>query len=433
MSLLEVEGLTKHYPVTQGVLKREVSRVRAVDGIDFDVERGETVGIVGESGCGKSTAATSLLRIEEPTDGVVRFDGDDITDYGKADLKRFRRRAQMIFQNPKSSFDPRMSMGDSVAEPLKIHGMSDPNRRRAIVEDLLERVGLSADDADRYPHEFSGGQKQRIALARALSVNPDFIVADEPVSALDVSIKSEILSLMEDLQEQFDLAVLLISHDMGVVRQVCDRVNVMYLGEIVESGPTEEVFENPQHPYTAALMSSVPTPDPRKRGMGTELTGDVPSPSNPPEGCRFHTRCPAVIQPEGYDMDQSAWRNVVDLKTRLRNEGVDLEALAEQHAAETDDESTDPADYGTDELADMAREEFDIPAQLGDPGADDVLERALDSVATGDQDEAQALLDREFATVCEREEPPRQQIHDGRSSACHLDGETVGAVALSDD
>jgi peptide/nickel transport system ATP-binding protein len=433
MSLVEVEGLTKHYPVTKGILKREVARVRAVDGIDFDVERGETVGLVGESGCGKSTAATSLLRIEEPTGGVVRFDGEDITGYDKAELKRFRRRAQMIFQNPKSSFDPRMSIGDSVGEPLKIHGMSDGNRRRAIVEDLLERVGLTAEDADRYPHEFSGGQKQRIALARALSVNPDFIVADEPVSALDVSIKSEILSLMEDLQEQFDLAVLLISHDMGVVRQVCDRVNVMYLGEIVESGPTEEVFENPQHPYTASLMSAVPVPDPRRRGMGAELTGDVPSPSNPPSGCRFHTRCPAVIQPEGYDFDQSAWRNVVDLKTRLKTEGIEIEALVEGHAAETDDESEDPADYAMDELTDMVREEFDLPARLEDPEADDVLTQALESIATEDQSDARDLLDSEFETVCEREAPAHEQVGRQRSVSCHLDAETVREVTLSDD
>jgi peptide/nickel transport system ATP-binding protein len=404
MSILEVHDLQKHYPLTEGVLRREVGRVRAVDGISFDVDKGETVGIVGESGCGKSTAATSMLRLEEPTAGSIRFDGDEVTDYSKAELKAFRRRAQMVFQDPTSSFDPRMSIGDSIEEPLRIHGMRDRNRRRRIAEDLLERVGLGAEVADRYPHELSGGMKQRAALARALVVNPDLLVADEPVSALDVSVQAEILKLLEDIQEEFDLAVVLISHDMGVVRQVCDRVNVMYLGEVVEQGPTRAVFDDPQHPYTEALMASIPQPDPRLRGQGIRLTGDVPSPSNPPSGCRFHTRCPKVIPPEGLDVDQMSYRRVMDLRSRLRN-GIHVEGVRSQLDAEHDG------------VVDVLRDEFDLP-DLRDQEAAQVLERALDDIAEDEQDAARERLTETFGSVCEKHDPPLEQAGTGRTTAC---------------
>jgi peptide/nickel transport system ATP-binding protein len=411
MSLFSVENLEKHYPLTQGVLKREVGRVRAVDGISFEVDRGETVGIVGESGCGKSTAATSMLRLEEPTSGSVLFDGDDVIQYSKAELKRFRRRAQMVFQDPTSSFDPRMSIGDSVEEPLRIHGMRDRKRRRRITEDLLERVGLGAEVADRYPHELSGGMKQRAALARALVVNPDLLVADEPVSALDVSVQAEILALLEDLQEEFDLAMVLISHDMGVVRQVCDHVNVMYLGEVVEQGPTEAVFDDPQHPYTEALMTSIPQPDPRLRGEGVRLTGDVPSPSNPPTGCRFHTRCPKVIPPEDVDIDQTSFRRVMDLRSRLRGE-IDVDALRERHEA-----ATGEAASGVEATVATVREEFDLP-DLRDPDAERAVREALEEIATGDQDAARERLAEAFPTVCERHDPPLEQVGRDRKTAC---------------
>lgn len=240
--LLSVRGLKKHYPITEGLLRREVERVRAVDGISFEVSRGETLGLVGESGCGKSTAARTLLRLEEPTEGTVTLDGDEIGEYDGSELKRLRRRAQMIFQDPTTTFDPRMTIGEAVAEPLIAHGLRDSERQQRVVEDALEHVGLSGESTDRYPHEFSGGQRQRIALARALVLNPDLLVADEPVSALDVSVQAEILELLADLQREFGLSVIVISHDLGVVRQVCDRIAVMYLGEIVELGPTEGIF-----------------------------------------------------------------------------------------------------------------------------------------------------------------------------------------------
>ncbi|MFB6268957.1 MAG: ABC transporter ATP-binding protein, partial [Halobacterium sp.] len=318
-ALLAVRDLEKHYPVRSGLLRRVTDHVQAVDGVSFDVREGETVGLVGESGCGKSTTATSLLRLEEPTAGDVYFDGEDITEYDKTEQKEFRRRAQMVFQDPNSAFDPRMTVGESVAEPLAIHGLRDDDRQQEIVADILERVGLSADDADRYPHEFSGGQKQRIALARALVLNPDLLVADEPVSALDVSVQAEILALLDDLQSELGLSMLLISHDLGVVRQVCDRVGVMYLGEIVEMAPTEELFEAPQHPYTEALLDSIPEPDPRDRGEAIELTGDVPDPQNPPTGCSFHPRCPRVVPPEDFEFADGEFRAVLDFRLAAEN------------------------------------------------------------------------------------------------------------------
>ena len=421
--LLSVRGLKKHYPITKGLLSREVGRVRAVDGIDFDLAPGETLGLVGESGCGKSTAAASLLRLEEPTDGTIRFDGEDIGTYDRTALKRFRRRAQLIFQDPTSSFDPQLTIGDAIAEPLEVHGLTDGNRRRAIVEDALERVELSADDYDRYPHEFSGGQKQRAALARALVLNPSLLVADEPVSALDVSVQAEILDLLADLQAEFDLSILVISHDLGVVREICDRVAVMYLGEIVESAPTDEVFENPRHPYTQALLSSIPVPDPDANVGGVELSGDVPSPEQPPSGCRFHTRCPSVIPPEGYAFEQAEWRAVMDLRVALSTDQLDVAALRESVVI---DGAADRVEAVTDaQLRAAVRNRYGVPEKLSDPDGESVLSDALDAVVAGDFDAADERLSSAFETVCEREHPELSERESGHEAACHLEGDRV--------
>lgn len=415
---LMVRNLMKHYPITKGVMKTEIGRVRAVDGISFDIYEGETLGLVGESGCGKSTAGTSVLRLEEPTAGKIIFDGEDIAKYNKKELKRFRRRAQFIFQDPESSFDPRMSIGESVAEPLYVQGMTDRKRRREIVVNLLERVGLNREDYNRYPHEFSGGQKQRIALARALVVNPDFVIADEPVSALDVSIQAEILGLMRDLKEEFGLSMLVISHDMGVIQEICDRVAVMYLGQIVEMASTEELFSNPQHPYTRALLSAIPTPDPRQRGMGVELRGDVPSPAAPPAGCRFHTRCPEIIQPDGYSFDQEIWRNIMHLRATLRK-GVDLESIRELIVAENDGyEETD--DVTESDLREGIRKEFLLPDRLDDPRADEVLADAIDAIVVEDFEAAGEELRAEFETICELEKPTLELVAPFHNASCHL-------------
>jgi peptide/nickel transport system ATP-binding protein len=416
--LLSVQGLKKHYPITEGLLRREVGRVRAVDGISFDIRRGETLGLVGESGCGKSTAARTLLQLEEPTDGEVIFDGKDLGEQSSAEQKRFRRRTGIIFQDPTSSFDPRMTIGEAVAEPLTIHGLRDRSRRREIVETMLERVGLLAGEYDRYSHELSGGQKQRVALARALVVNPELLVADEPVSALDVSVEAEILSLIADLQSAFDLSVLLITHNMSVVRDVCDRVAVMYLGEIVEIGPTETVFAEPQHPYTRALLASMPTPDPDQRGERAELSGEVPDPADPPPGCRFHTRCPAVIPPAEYDFEQAVWRSVMDFRIGVEGRTLDIGQLRERLVTEGHTERTEQVSAA--ELRSALRTEYDIPEELRDADAEQTLSAALSAVAADEFADAAERLAEEFPTVCERDRPALRATDADHPAACHL-------------
>ncbi|PSP65648.1 peptide ABC transporter ATP-binding protein [Halobacteriales archaeon QH_8_64_26] len=423
--LLSVQDLRKHYPITQGVLGREVGRVRAVDGISFDIDRGETLGLVGESGCGKSTAARTVLRLEEPTGGRIRFDGEDVGKHDRTARRRFRRRVGMSFQDPTSSFDPRMTVGESVAEPLAAHGLSDRGRRRDVAEDLIERVGLAAADYDRYPHEFSGGQKQRLALARALITNPDLLIADEPVSALDVSVQAEILALIADLQCDLGLSVVLISHDLSVVRELCDRVAVIYLGEIVETGPTEELFDAPRHPYTRALLASIPTPDPRNRGQSAGFSGDVPDPADPPSGCRFHSRCPAVIQPEGYEFDQERWRGVMDFRVAVRNRTVDLRAL--RQAARSRRGGAESTTVTDDGLRAAVREEYGLPGRLDDGDAEAVLTAAIGEVIGGEERAAEKRLEEAFETVCERRAPTRRETCARRSVACHLHDPAVDA------
>jgi oligopeptide transport system ATP-binding protein len=296
--ILRVRGLKKHFPISSGiVIQRQVGAVKAVDGIDFDVYRGETLGLVGESGCGKSTTGRTILQLYRPTAGSVEFEDKELTTMRGSELRQVRRRMQIIFQDPFASLNPRMTVGNIVSEPLLVHNMMDKSERKEYVAQLLEKVGLNPFYINRYPHEFSGGQRQRVGIARALTLNPSFIVADEPISALDVSIQAQVVNLLEDLQEDLGLTYLFIAHDLSMVRHICDRVAVMYLGKIVEIGPTDRVYDNPLHPYTQSLLSAVPVPDPEveEKRRRIILSGDVPSPANPPRGCNFNTRCPVAF------------------------------------------------------------------------------------------------------------------------------------------
>ncbi|AFK20135.1 ATP-binding cassette domain-containing protein [Haloferax mediterranei ATCC 33500] len=418
-SLLAVRDLQKYYfeqdTLIDSLLGRGQQSVKAVDGISFEIERGETLGLVGESGCGKSTTGETLLRLREATGGSVRFDGQNVFEMGDDDLKAFRKEAQIVFQDPFSSLDPRMTIGDIVAEPLKIHGIPDDSGdaskrewRRDKAGELLERVGLSANQLDRYPHEFSGGQRQRIGIARALALEPDFIVLDEPVSALDVSVQAQVLNLLDDLQDEFGLTYLFIAHDLSVVRHICDRVAVMYLGNIVELGPTADLFESPKHPYTKALLESVPRPSTDEHGRRVEaLSGDVPSPRNPPSGCRFRTRCPQVIPPDDLDIDQETYRAVMDLRDALAVGDVNPDHIWE---------AADPERVDTEAFIEEARSRHVAVELHGEVAG--VVDTALSHLTEGDFERARETLRDRFESRCETHRPAVGDVP--HPAACHL-------------
>ncbi|WP_336325808.1 ABC transporter ATP-binding protein [Halovenus sp. HT40] len=501
--LVEVDNLQKYFyeqdTIVDRLLRNEPVAVKAVDGVSFDIYEGETLGLVGESGCGKSTCGETLLRLQEATDGSVTFDGTEVFELSGGDLKEFRRNAQFIFQDPFSSLDPRMPIGESIREPLRIQnwpesdpdvttaasveasgisadrvtvtvgddidkvveprqgvaevtvhiaaerdeptaasdpgvdtagafrvrvadglsveaseaddeldvavsvGRSDAELRQARAADLLDRVGLSADQVDRFPHEFSGGQRQRIGIARALALNPDFLVLDEPTSALDVSVQAQILNLLGDLQAEFDLTFLLISHDLSVIRHISDRVAVMYLGEIVEIGPAEAIFESPKHPYTQALLESVPRASTEEQDREIEaLSGDVPSPREPPSGCRFRTRCPKVIPPDGMDIEQESYREIMDLRQQIESRRFDIESI--------------DGDAETDGVVETLKErtiQTDLPA-----AHESTVDDALEAVAGEEWERAEEILAQRYESVCETTAPPL--VGGDHCGACHL-------------
>jgi oligopeptide/dipeptide ABC transporter ATP-binding protein len=413
--LLDVEGLTKHFSNDDGMLagltldwtdnvptptyQREW--VRAVDDVSFSIEKGETLGLVGESGCGKSTLARTILRLLEPTDGRVYFKGEDIANMDTERLRTRRKDMQMIFQDPQSSLNPRMKVGPIVEEPMRAHRMLDEDGREERAKELLEKVGLDPQHYNRYPHQFSGGQRQRVNLARALSVNPDLIVCDEPTSALDASIQAQVLNTMNDLQDEFGLTYLFISHDLSVIRHISDRVAVMYLGHLVEIADKEELFENPQHPYTESLLSAIPVPDPRKAGQRHILEGDVPSPIEPPSGCRFRTRCPELIAPRKFDVTDEEWDQV---RTFMRE--VDRQSFEETQTQE------------------LRRKFFGGSLPGGQVG--DILDDAISYVGAEEWDNAASLMRSAFEedSICAEERPDYQVDNelgeDDHFVACHL-------------
>jgi peptide/nickel transport system ATP-binding protein/oligopeptide transport system ATP-binding protein len=325
--LVDARNLVKHFPIKGGILQRTIGRVQAVEDVSFQIRRGETLGLVGESGCGKTTVGRLVLRLIEPTSGRIEFDGTDITRLRGAALKPYRRRLQVIFQDPYASLDPRTPIGSSIAEGLRIHadrenGWGSAAVREKLVHEMMDRVGLQRYHARRYPHEFSGGQRQRIGIARALVLRPDVVVCDEPVSALDVSIQAQVLNLLKSLQREFGLTYLFVAHNMGVVEHISDRVAVMYLGRIAEVADRETLFRDPQHPYTQALLSAIPVPDPELKRRRTILRGDVPSPVNPPSGCRFHPRCPLRGELGNPELCQTQVPEVLEVEARAAGHGV---------------------------------------------------------------------------------------------------------------
>jgi len=401
-TLLRVEGLSKFFSQGSGLLGSLVNDdvVKAVDDVSFDIQAGETLGLVGESGCGKSTLARTVLRLLEPTAGSVYFKNTDLASIDGEELRSMREDMQMIFQDPQSSLDPRMKVGPIVEEPMKAHGLYAGEREER-ARMLLEKVGLDPQHYNRYPHQFSGGQRQRVNLARALSVNPDFIVCDEPTSALDASIQAQVLNTMRDLQEEFGLTYLFISHDLSVIRHISDRVAVMYLGQLVELAGTDELFENPQHPYTEALLQSIPVPDPRAAGQRGVLEGDVPSPIDPPSGCRFRTRCPRLIAPAEYGLTADEWA-----ATRTFTRAVQRRTFE----AERD--------------RDVREQFFPNGTPSGEAGT--VVDRAIEAVLDARWEEAESLVRERFAeqSPCAMEIPEYEvdpEHGTGRHyAACHL-------------
>lgn len=414
--LLEVRGLKKYYQNSTGLIDRligNVEHVRAVDDVNLRIQEKETVAIVGESGCGKSTLAKTILNLHTPTEGAIRFRGTDIAGLSDKQMRTYRQKLQIVFQDPLASLNPRQTVGEIIKSPLDVHGIGDSDEDRINrVKELLQTVGLNPTHSGRYPHQFSGGQQQRIGIARAISMDPDLIIADEPVSALDVSVQAQILDLLENLQEKFGLSILFIAHDLSVVRMIADRVAVMYLGEIVEKGSSESLFQTPQHPYTRSLLTAVPRIDPSSRPERVTLTGAVPSPLDPPSGCRFHTRCPVIIPPENWTGSQQSFRAVATFTNRILNDDIDPSIIREDFDAGRGD--YDEIDMET--VIAQSAPSVNLDSLPND--ARNSIEDALSALLSNNTDTAKRILTENFQSPCKRDNPELADIDDEHYTSC---------------
>jgi len=438
-ALVEVEGLKKHFDVSDGVFERifgtATPAVRAVDDVSFSIEQGDVMGIAGESGCGKTTLGKVLVKLYEPTEGTITFDGEDVTEMTREEETEFRQRVQMIFQDPFESLNPRMTVYDAVSEPLRINDMLDSyQERREKVVETLNDVGLAPGDAylDSFPQELSGGERQRVAIARAMVVDPDFVVCDEPVSMLDVSIRAGVLNLMKELREEYGLTYLFISHDLSLIRYMCNKTAIMYLGDMVEYGPTDEVVDDPKHPYSEALFDAVPVADPTQERKRANVTGDIPSPRYPPEGCKFHTRCANIIPPDSWTGSQDVFRRVHTFKRRILN-GFSVEDLDMDPEAEPDDrlerqvisrglELTGlPEEYAEASEREVTEGRGVDVASLEIPtDARETVEEVASLVVAGETDAAADAVRSAFVSVCETDRPSLRDASESVQAACHL-------------
>lgn len=433
--LLRVEGLSKTFRQGDSLLNRllpgqNVTEVHAVDNVDLTVYQGDTLGLVGESGCGKSTLARTILQLIEPTEGDVYYRNRNLTELSGRELKEFRSEAQMIFQDPNSSLNPRYSVRKTLIEPMEVHGVGDSKEERIErARYLLDRVGLGKEAIDRYPHEFSGGQRQRIGIARALAVDPQLVVADEPVSALDVSIQAQILDLLDELRREMNLTMIFISHNLSVVRYICDRVAIMYLGNIVETADASEFFASPKHPYTQSLISSVPIPNPAIDRERIHLEGDVPTPIDPPSGCRFHTRCPKVIPPDNWPDSDEAWRRVLQLKTRIENDMIRADSIRELLEDQGDERVTEETIVQYIYEENVTKRSTDAATTVSlSRSTERVVLNAIETLVAGDPEAAMSQLDEKYTTICKYKEPEQIVERLDRTEhmvKCHLYDEAV--------